>query len=145
MSLVSDIIDQVSSDSSAHSSDVSRTARERLTGLLTELHDASSDVIGSVISSNDGIAWAQRLNPGYDEHRFAAMSSTLLALGDTFAKETDKGLINSVLIEGIGGNVYVMHAGPSLVLTIITRKNSNLGMTLAYARQTVEKIAELLI
>lgn len=145
MNVVSEVIDKISENSSASRNAVSGLLAQRIVAILDELCENGGDIMGCLVSRADGIALGHKLPDDFDVHRFAAMSSSLLALGDTFAKEASKGLINSVLVEGIEGNIYVVHAGPNLVLTIITQKNSNLGMTLAYARRAVERIGELMI
>lgn len=96
-----------------------------------------------MVSSIDGIAWAERLRKGFDQHRFAAMSSALLALSDNLAREGQKGATQNVLIEGDKGKIFVMHAGENLLLTVFTGSSANLGMSLAHAKQAAEKISYL--
>lgn len=142
---VSDVITQVSDSSSEHSDDVTAAAQEKLQEVLHEMHENTDGIVASVVSSVDGVAWSSILNDDQDQHRFAAMSSTLLALGDTFIQEAKRGETRNVLVESDAGNIYAMHAGDNLVLTIITSKNSNLGMTIARARMAAEKISHLTI
>ncbi len=122
----------------------SRVLRAHLARILDALHEDCSDVIGTVVSGVDGMAWAQRLPAEFDQNRFAAMSSALLALSDNLVKEAGEGSPRKVLIEGEGGNVFLMHAGSRLLLTVFTRADSNLGMSLAHANHAVERIAALM-
>ncbi len=122
---------------------VSKVVQRTLTKILTEMMDDCLDIVGAMVSSADGLAWAQKLQPGLDHHRFAAMSSALLALGDNVIKESHDGSTKNLLIESDKGNVFVMHVGKTLLLTIFTRASSNLGMSLAHARKAIEEIAEL--
>lgn len=145
MASVSDVISQLSKESSEHREEVSSAIKTKLNQVLGELHEGSDDITASLVSSADGIAWAAKIPPGQDEHRFSAMGSTILAVGDTFAQEASKGQTQNVLIEGADGNIYVMHAGRNLLLMIITKKGSNLGMTLAHARKAADTIANLAI
>ncbi len=48
--------------------------------------------------------------------------------------------MRNVLIEAEGGNIYVMSAGPTLVLTVFTKMTNSLGLTLAHARRAAELI-----
>ncbi len=143
MSLVSDLINKVSNESSSHMQVVSTAIQKKLLEVLEEMHEMSGEVACSVVSSADGIAWAARLPSEQDQHRFSAMGSTLLAVSDSMAQEAQKGTPRNVLVEGEDGNIYVMHAGDNLILTVVTRKGANLGLTLAHARQTADKIAGL--
>jgi predicted regulator of Ras-like GTPase activity (Roadblock/LC7/MglB family) len=122
---------------------VSKVVQRTLTNILTEMMDDCLDIVGAMVSSADGLAWAQKLQPGLDHHRFAAMSSALLALGDNVIKESHDGSTQNVLIESDKGNVFVMHIGKTLLLTVFTRASSNLGMSLAHARRAIEEISEL--
>lgn len=146
MTLVSELITRISSDSTTHMQVVSSAIQKRLHETLDDMHELSDDIVISVVSSADGNAWASKLSQGkYDQHRLSAMGSTILAVSDSLAKETEKGTPQNIVIEGTNGNVYVMHAGNNLILTVVTKNTSNLGLTLAYAKQTAEKIAGMSI
>lgn len=121
----------------------SRVLRAHLARILAALHDDCAEVIGSIVSGVDGIAWAERLPAEFDQNRFAAMSSALLALSDNLIREASGGSPRKVLIESEGGNVFLMHAGSRLLLTVFTRPDSSLGMSLAHANHAVDQIAAL--
>lgn len=141
MRLLTDIIEKISNNSSDYSNDTPALAHRELHKILTEMMDRSGDMDGAMVSSIDGIAWAEALKEDFDKHRFAAMSSALLALSDTLASEGRKGRTQNVLIEGENGNIFIMHAGTNLLLTVFTKGESNLGISLAYAKQAAEAIA----
>lgn len=145
MRLLSDVIETISGNSSEKGAEISRTVSQALESALVELMERAEDIRGAMVSSVDGVAWAQRLADGFDEHRFAAMSSAMLALSDTLATEGGSGATENVLVEGEAGRVFIMHAGPTLLLTVFTEPGVNLGMSLACARQTSEKIGFLII
>ncbi len=145
MQLISDVIDRIRVDSLARSDAISAVIGRELDAILGDLLQAAEDVSGAIVSSVDGIAWAQRLEEGFDEHRFAAMSSAAVALSDNLAAEAGRGSTRNMLIETDAGNVLLMHAGDSLLLTVFTRGQAQLGMALAYGRQAAEKIACLVI
>lgn len=71
------------------------------------------------------------------------MSSALLALSDSLVQESNKGKTENVLIEGDQGKIFILHASPKLLLTVFTQKQTNLGMSLAHARQATEQINAL--
>ncbi len=145
MESISEIIDKVSDESASHSNDVSRVIQKKLTYILSNLISGCNEITSAMISSSDGIAWASYLNEGLDQHRFAAMSSALLALSDNLITETNKGKTKNVIIESSEGNVFVMHAGNNLLLTIFTKPGANLGMPLAHAKKASEEIEKLSI
>ncbi|MFC1749223.1 roadblock/LC7 domain-containing protein [Pseudomonadota bacterium] len=143
MSFVTDAIEKISHESEAHENDVSAAIQKKLSEVLDELMSKSTDFVGATVSSIDGLAWAEKISSGLDKHRFAAMSSSLLAISDELANEVEGGQTNNVLIEGVSGKVIIMHAGPLLLLTIFTTKNVTLGMALAHARIVAENIESI--
>lgn len=143
MQLIDNVIDQISDHNSSQNEKISSATTEALLHVLDEMIDFSGGIEGAIISSADGIALAERLPGGLDKHRFAAMSSALLALSDSLGKEGQKGQTQNVLIEGVNGKIFLMHAGANLLLTVFTNSESQLGGCLAYARQATEQIAAL--
>jgi len=137
------IIDKASDESLSHSSDVSKVIQKKLSSILDELISGCHDITSSMISSSDGIAWAAYLQSGLDQHRFAAMSSALLALSDNIINETNSGATKNVILESSEGNVFVMHAGSNLLLTVFTKTGANLGMPLAHAKKATDQIESL--
>lgn len=140
MTIEKDISSLVERIQSSGESALNAEFRQQLNGLLQELIDESSDILGALVTSSDGHAWGQILPPGFDGKRFAAMSSALMALSDTLAREARKGPTVNVMIEGMEGNIYVLHAGKNLSLTVFTNIKPNLGLTLAQARRAVDRI-----
>ena len=145
MELLTEVINKISDNSSSVSSDASDLINKELNNILDDMMLQTEDIAGSMISSIDGIAWAERLEKGFDKHRFAAMSSALLALSDNLCSEADTGDTQNVLIEGSNGKIFAMHAGSNLVLMVFVKSGANLGITFAYARQAAQNIAQLTI
>lgn len=140
MTIEKDISSLVERISSSGTTGLTDEFRAQMDTLLHELVEESSDIVGALVTSSDGHAWGQVLPPGFDGKRFAAMSSALMALSDTLAREAKKGQTVNVMIEGMEGNIYVLHAGKNLSLTVFTNIKPNLGLTLAQARRAVDRI-----
>jgi len=145
MSLVNEVIETLSEESESHCEDISDAARQQMNKVLASLMEAGSDFFGATISSVDGIAWAEVLMPGFDKHRFAAMSSSLLAISDELASEVNSGTTNNLLIEAVSGKIVIMHAGPLMLLTVFTKKDATLGMALARAKKATEELEAIQI
>lgn len=124
---------------------LSKVMRAKLNLLLKTLLANCSDIRGAMVGSSDGIAWAYAFpnDRNFDAARFAAMSSALLALSDSIIREAQNGTIKNVLLENEGGNIFIMHAGNKLLLTVFAKPNVNLGMSLAHAKQTAEDIKRI--
>jgi len=143
MTFISDMVDKVSEEGIQHEDTVSSEIRHTLSATLCEMLDDCGDMLGAMVSANDGRALAERLQSGLDKHRFAAMSSALLALSDNVIRETHGGNIKNVLIQSDDGNVFILHAGNGLLLTVFSRPDANLGMSLAHASKGAADIAAL--
>jgi len=111
--------------------------------ILAKLMADCDDIAGAMISSTDGHAQAQMLASELDYNRFAAMSSALLALSDTLINETQQGDTKNILLESESGNIFILHAGNQLLLTVFSKPESSLGMSLAYARKAAEEILRM--
>lgn len=137
MDVVSDVIKKVQAQQGDTATAENRQAYNEI---LRELVVDSGDIVGVMLTSSDGLSIGEVLPAGFDGKRFAAMSSALMALSDTLAKEAKKGETLNVMIEGMEGNIYVMHAGEAMTLTVFTNIKPNLGLTLAQAKRTADKI-----
>jgi len=148
MRAVSEFINEMSDKSSLQTDGVSKVVEAGLLKILSEFMASCDGIVGLMVSSADGMAWASKLKVGLDQHRFSAMSSALLALSDNVVKECSSGKATNgktknVLIESDGGNVFVMHAGSNLLLTVFTDATTNLGLSLAHANKAAEEIVAL--
>jgi predicted regulator of Ras-like GTPase activity (Roadblock/LC7/MglB family) len=143
MRIIKDVIEQISHSAPGKTTQVDELLNQELSTILDSLLASTDDISAAIISSVDGLSRAQRLTQEMDEHRFAAMSSALLALSDNLAREGKKGQSENLLIEGSHGKIFILHASPNLLLTVFTRQGANLGMSLAYARQATEEISAL--
>ncbi|MBI3560880.1 MAG: roadblock/LC7 domain-containing protein [Gammaproteobacteria bacterium] len=143
MQIIKDIIETLQNKSPNKVIDASTQFNQQLQIILKSLLQATDNINAALISSADGIAKSQVAANPMDEHRFAAMSSALLALSDNLSKEAGKGTAENVLIESKQGKIFILHAGPHLLLTVFTPAAANLGMALAHARQAVHQINAL--
>ena len=117
MQLVTDVIEKLSTESEAHRDEASEAIRTKMLAVLAEMIQDSGGFIGATVSSVDGLAWAEKIADGFDKHRFAAMSSSLLAISDELAGEMGCGPTNNLLIEGVGGKdwaIRMVEQGPFL-------------------------------
>lgn len=143
MKIITDFIDEVSNQGQHGNTDVSKVVQAKLMQILKEMIDDCEVITGAMVSSYDGLAWAEKLPDGLDPNRFAAMSSAMLALSDTMMKETQNTKTKNVFLEGDDGLMFVMHAGENLLLTIFTIKTQQIGMPLAHAKKATDEISQL--
>jgi predicted regulator of Ras-like GTPase activity (Roadblock/LC7/MglB family) len=72
--------------------------------------------------------------------RLAAMSSTLMSLGDTITDELSMGRCENIISENEFGIVLFTHWSAEVVLVALTQDRSSLGMLLSSCRVCVSEI-----
>ena len=70
---------------------------------LQNFVSGSSDVQGAALVSPDGLALASVLPAGMDEERTAAMSASMLSLGERIGRELARGNVDRIVVEGEKG------------------------------------------
>ena len=115
-----------------------------INSVLKSLNSVSEHIEASSVMSRDGISVASVLSEGVDPNRLGAMCASLLSLGDTTAKELDRGKVKKLLLEGENGYILIIHIGNKAVLGIVTRPNANLGMVFVEAKKTALQILNIL-
>jgi len=96
---------------------------------------------GVIVSSIDGNAVVHQVSREMPIERLANMTSSLLALGETIARESLQRLCRFVILENSDGRVVCLRINRVLMLTCITSKQSNLGMALNIGQKTAERLA----
>jgi predicted regulator of Ras-like GTPase activity (Roadblock/LC7/MglB family) len=120
------------------------TKAEAMAAALNEFLDVSWEVEAAAVVSPDGLPMASALPPEVEEDRLAAMSASLLTLGERAAHTLNRGELSQVLVEGERGYVLLMAAGPSAVLVAVTSHDAKVGLVLFEMRNAVESIAAVM-
>lgn len=99
---------------------------------------------GALISTVDGHEIAASLKRDIPTHKISTMNSSLLALGESIAKESSQRLCQFVILENSDGRVVSLRINDILMLTCISTKETNLGMLLSSGRHTADALANIL-
>ncbi len=138
MDVTSEIVEKVTHQH--HAEIAPETVITKFLSILNELIDGTEDIAAAIVTSSDGLPWAQVLPADFDVKRFSAMSSALLALSITMARDAGRGDTKNIIVEAENGNIYVLQAGATLLLTVFIKATNNMGLTLAYTRAASEQI-----
>jgi len=116
--------------------------------LFTRLMADSNSVLGMVLASVDGHARASLFKQGHDKQaaRIAAITSSVLALSESFSVETLQSKVecNSVITNGgVIITVRVPSADRALALSVWADKSDNFATILRFTRDTAQKLAVL--
>ncbi len=117
---------------------------EVLTSVLSELNGTSADIEASAILSTDGLIISSLLPSNVNEDHVAAMSASMLSLGERTSRELERGELEQVLIKGDLGYVIMTSAGPDAVLSVLAKSNARLGLIFLDIKRASEAIKPLL-
>ena len=112
---------------------------------LAEFMSACIGAYGALISTVDGHEIAYSLKRDLPTHKISTMNSSLLALGESIARESLQQLCQFVILENSDGRVVSLRINDILMLTCISSKSTNLGMLLSAGRNTADCLAKILL
>ena len=112
---------------------------------LAEFMSACIGAYGALISTVDGHEIAYSLKRDLPTHKISTMNSSLLALGESIARESLQQLCQFVILENSDGRVVSLRINDILMLTCISSKSTNLGMLLSAGRNTADSLAKILL
>lgn len=116
--------------------------------LLGDLLTEAQGVMGAVMASVDGHAFAKRFQNGQAKEatRVAAIASSVLALSESFSHETLNGKVSFNCVSTSHGSIMTVRV-PSrqnvFVLSVWADKTDNFAMTLRFTLDAAHKLAAL--
>lgn len=111
---------------------------------IEEFMEICPDAYGAVISTVDGHEVVYKTKRDIPVHKISTMNSSLLALGETIARESQQKLCQFVILENSDGRVVSLRINNLLMLTCISSKEVNLGMLLNVGRNTAATLERIL-
>ena len=84
------------------------------------------------------------LPQGADSTRVAAMTAAMLALGERAMLEVGYQELDRILVEGPTGNLIVISAGSSAVLTVTAKKSLKIGLLMYDMKKCAKEIGKIL-
>ncbi|MCI4462599.1 MAG: roadblock/LC7 domain-containing protein [Caldisericum sp.] len=121
-----------------------RRVENALRDILRKIKASSLDIESLALVSSDGLPVASLLPENLEEDKVAAMSATILALGERVLDDLSKGKLNVALVQGEKG--YVITAGIKnlAVLVVITNEKAKLGIIMLAVKKGVEELSKIL-
>jgi hypothetical protein len=111
---------------------------------LQNFVSGASDVQGAALVSPDGLALASVLPGGMDEERTAAMSASMLSLGERIGRELARGNVERIVVEGEKGYGVLVGCSGDAVLLVLANASVKQGLLFLEIKRAVTKIAPLL-
>jgi uncharacterized protein len=104
----------------------------------------SSEVQGAALVSPDGLALASVLPGAMDEERTAAMSASMLSLGERIGRELARGTVERIVVEGEKGYGVLVGCSSDAVLLVLAGAGVKQGILFLEIKRVVSKLAPLL-
>lgn len=115
---------------------------ERLRTILFKLNQAAPEIEASAVVSMDGLMLASALPPGTNDDDVAAISATLLGLGERTVQEFKQGKLQQVYVKGDGGYTIITNTGQDNVLVVVTNESAKLGVIFLQIKLVAGEIAQ---
>lgn len=112
--------------------------------LDTLLHRCDG-VVAAMFALRDGRSYAERFRSTLPVNKFAAMSSSLVALSNSVLREIASDALNYLLIEGDAHKLVLCKVAGSkspLILSIMAKHEINLGLVLGLAKMCAKEVME---
>ncbi len=123
---------------------VSAPDRARCAAALDRLLQGCDGTAAAMLALRDGRPFVDKVQAGVDPGRFAAMASSLAALGQSVLRELKSGGLDHVLIEGELGKLVICSVpdtGGLLLLAVLAVHEARLGLVLGHARICAKEVA----
>jgi len=117
---------------------------EQIEELLREMELTTKHIEASAVVNVQGLPLCSAMPVGVDDGILAAMTATMLSMGERAAEELTRGKLTRILVEGEEGYLIITSAGKEAILTVLTRTKANLGMVFLVMEKIAAKIAKIL-
>lgn len=111
---------------------------------LQNFVSGSAEVQGAMLASPDGLALASVLPVGMDDERTAAMSASMLSLGERIGRELARGAVDRIVVEGEKGYGVLVGCSDEAVLLVLASSVVKQGLLFLEIKRAVSRIAALL-
>ncbi|MEI2582391.1 roadblock/LC7 domain-containing protein [Scytonema sp. PRP1] len=111
---------------------------------LQNFVSGSAEVQGAILASPDGLTLASVLPSGMDEERTAAMSASMLSLGERIGRELARGNVDRIVVEGEKGYGVLVSCGAEAVLLVLASSVVKQGILFLEIKRAVARIIPLL-
>lgn len=115
---------------------------DRLRLLLYRLNQSAPEILASAVVSMDGLMLASALPPNTHDDDVAAISATLLGLGERTVHEFRQGDLQQVYVKGDKGYTIITNTGQDNVLVVVTNENAKLGVIFFHIKIAAREIAQ---
>ena len=117
--------------------------REHCAAVLEKLLVDCEGVRAAMLALRDGRPFVEKSRSPIEGGKFAAMSSSLSALGQSILRELHGGSLDHVVVEGSEGKLVVTTvpgAGGLLILAVLAERSALLGLVLGRSKACAREL-----
>ncbi len=111
---------------------------------LQNFVSSTPDVQGVALVSPDGLSLSSVLPSQMDEERTAAMSASILSLGERIGGELARGNVERIVVEGEKGYSMLVGCGSEAVLLVLANSSAKKGLLFLETKRVVTQIVQLI-
>jgi len=113
-----------------------------LADLLDDIASDVKGVIGSLLTSTDGVNIASKMMEGYegDIDRLSAMTASSFSIGKRISQENSQKDLHEVITSSSEGYVTLIGVGTNAILCCVASKQVIIGQLLVKMRSVAEKL-----
>lgn len=126
---------------------LTEASRAACASALDALLERCEGISAAMLAFRDGRPYVDRVRDQPARGKFAAMSSSLVALGQTVLREVQGGTLDHVLVEGTDGKFVVSSipgSGGLLVIAVLAQRDARLGLVLGHTKSCVLAVSAAL-
>ncbi len=112
--------------------------------VLRKMKQENPDLEALAVVSLDGLPISSLLPEGAEEDRIAALSATILSLGERASEELKKGKLEQAYVKGVDGYILVTGIKDLAALLVVTDKEAKLGMVMLSIKKGIKEIEGIL-
>jgi predicted regulator of Ras-like GTPase activity (Roadblock/LC7/MglB family) len=112
--------------------------------ILQSFVSGTPDVQGAALVTPDGLALTSVLPGDMDDERTAAMSASMLSLGERIGRELSRGNVERIVVEGEKGYGILVGCGADAVLLVLASSAAKQGLLFLEIKRAVSRIAPLI-
>jgi predicted regulator of Ras-like GTPase activity (Roadblock/LC7/MglB family) len=116
---------------------------DQLLLLLQNLFNNVDGVRSAAIVSAEGLIVHSILEEGLSDIKIAAMTATILSVGERVLEELQSGLLDICILQGDEGNFVIMQAGEDLIIALCLDLDARMDTCFIEMRKTSEQIKSL--
>jgi uncharacterized protein len=112
--------------------------------ILQNFVSDTPDIQGATLVSPDGLTLTSALPERVDEERIAAMTATILSIGERIGRELARGNVERVIVVGEKGYSVLASCGDDAVLLVLASATVKQGLLFLEIKRTLAEILPLL-